>query len=100
MPERPYLLSPVDSFHRLKVTSAFLFPCTNLHGHVQALFISLYKNFLNVLMERLPEASKVATLQGLKSIHADPMSFDPEESSAMEVDDENGKSKRFLFCPQ
>ncbi|XP_050368577.1 nuclear cap-binding protein subunit 1 [Argentina anserina] len=59
----------------------------------EALFFSLYKNFLNVLMERLPEASKVATLQGLKSIYADSLSVDLEESSAMEVDDENGKSK-------
>ncbi|XP_004291754.1 PREDICTED: nuclear cap-binding protein subunit 1 [Fragaria vesca subsp. vesca] len=62
----------------------------------EALFISLYKNFLNVFMERLPEASKVATLQGLKSSHADSMSVDLEESSAMEVDNENGKSKSQL----
>lgn len=48
-------------------------------------------------MERLPDASKVVTLQGLKSIHADSMSVDLEESSAMEVDDENGRSKRFLI---
>ncbi|KAK9939544.1 hypothetical protein M0R45_016236 [Rubus argutus] len=62
----------------------------------EILFISLYKNFLNVLMERLPDASKVVTLQGLKSIHADSMSVDLEESSAMEVDDENGRSKSQL----
>lgn len=48
-------------------------------------------------MERLPDASKVVTLQGLKSIHVDSMSVDLEESSAMEVDDENGRSKRFLI---
>lgn len=65
---------------------------------MQALFLSLYKNFLNVLTERLPSASKCVTLQGLKSIHADSMAVDVEESSAMEVDDENGRpKKRYLF---
>lgn len=60
----------------------------------EALFLSLYKNFLNVLTERLPSASKCVTLQGLKSIHADSMVVDVEESSAMEVDDENGRPKK------
>ncbi|BFG30066.1 hypothetical protein CerSpe_163400 [Prunus speciosa] len=60
----------------------------------EALFLSLYKNFLNVLTERLPSASKCVTLQGLKSIHADSMAIDVEESSAMEVDDENGRPKK------
>lgn len=85
------------SFLRLIEIPVCLFPCNNHDWHVQTLFISLYKNFLNVLMERLPDASKVVTLQGLKSIHADSMSVDLEESSAMEVDDENGRSKRFLI---
>ncbi|KAL5764671.1 hypothetical protein ACOSQ2_017265 [Xanthoceras sorbifolium] len=62
-------------------------------GENEALFLSLYKNFSNVLMERLPDASRAGTLHGLKSIHVDEMTIDLEESSAMELDDENGKPK-------
>ncbi|GAV75425.1 MIF4G domain-containing protein/MIF4G_like domain-containing protein/MIF4G_like_2 domain-containing protein [Cephalotus follicularis] len=57
-----------------------------------ALFLSLYKNFTNVLMERLPDASRAGTLWALKSIHANAMVVDLEES-VMEVDNENGKPK-------
>lgn len=46
-------------------------------------------------MERLPEASRVGTLQELKSSSADAMAVDLEELSTMEVDDENGRPKRF-----
>ncbi|WCJ36842.1 Nuclear cap-binding protein subunit 1 [Euphorbia peplus] len=60
----------------------------------EALFLSLYKNFSNVLMERLPDASKVQTLQGLKSIQADEMAVDVDESSEMDVDNENGAVKK------
>ncbi|KAM1149656.1 hypothetical protein ACFX2B_029915 [Malus domestica] len=60
----------------------------------EALFFSMYKSFLNVLTERLPEASKCVTLQGLKGIHADSMPIDLEESSAMDVDNENGIPKK------
>ncbi|KAF5730839.1 ARM repeat superfamily protein isoform 1 [Tripterygium wilfordii] len=60
----------------------------------KALFLSLFKSFSNVLMERLPDASKVGTLQALKSIHSDEMAVDLEESSAMEVENENGMSKK------
>ncbi|KAM1256036.1 hypothetical protein ACFX2G_030796 [Malus domestica] len=60
----------------------------------EALFFSMYKSFLNVLTERLPEASKCVTLQGLKGIHADSMAIDLEESSAMDVDNENGIPKK------
>lgn len=59
----------------------------------KALFLSLYKNFSNVLMERLPDHSRAGTLRELKSIHADSMAVDLEESSAMEVDNENGRQK-------
>ncbi|KAK1556319.1 hypothetical protein Q3G72_002673 [Acer saccharum] len=62
-------------------------------GENEALFLSLYKNFSNVLMERLPDASQAGTLRGLKPIHVDEMTIDLEESSAMELDDENGKPK-------
>ncbi|GMI84148.1 ABA HYPERSENSITIVE 1, ENSALADA, CAP-BINDING PROTEIN 80 [Hibiscus trionum] len=56
----------------------------------EVLFLSLYKNFSTVLMERLPDD---ATLQSLKS-HGDSMAVDLEESPAMEVDDENGIPKK------
>ncbi|XP_028761163.1 nuclear cap-binding protein subunit 1 [Neltuma alba] len=55
----------------------------------EALFLSLYKSFSNVLMERLPEASAARTLNELKSMHVDEMAVDPEEKSAMDLDNEN-----------
>ncbi|KAL4325107.1 hypothetical protein GQ457_11G018930 [Hibiscus cannabinus] len=60
----------------------------------EVLFLSLYKNFSTVLMERLPDASTDATLQSLKSVHGDSMAVDLEESSTMEVDDENEMPKK------
>ncbi|KAK8520582.1 hypothetical protein V6N13_030975 [Hibiscus sabdariffa] len=60
----------------------------------EVLFLSLYKNFSTVLMERLPDASSDATLQSLKSVHGDSMAVDLEEPSTMEVDDENGMPKK------
>ncbi|XP_038992941.1 nuclear cap-binding protein subunit 1-like isoform X2 [Hibiscus syriacus] len=60
----------------------------------EVLFLSLYKNFCTVLMEHLPDASSDVTLQSLKSIHGDSMAVDLEESSTMEVDDENGIPKK------
>lgn len=60
----------------------------------EALFLSLYKNFSNVLMERLPEASIAGTLRELKSIQADSMAVDLEESSTMEVDNENERQQK------
>ena len=65
--------------------------------HVQALFLSLYKNFSNVLMERLPDPSRARTLRELKSIQADEMTVDLDESSVMEVDNESRRpNKRSL----
>ncbi|KAF3454275.1 hypothetical protein FNV43_RR04722 [Rhamnella rubrinervis] len=61
----------------------------------EALFLSLYKNFSTVLMERLPDASRAGTFQELKSIYsADSMAVDVEESTEMEVDNENGRPKK------
>ncbi|XP_050236758.1 nuclear cap-binding protein subunit 1 isoform X2 [Mercurialis annua] len=60
----------------------------------EALFLSLYKNFSNVLMERLPEASKIETLHDLKSTQADEMAVDPDESSEMDMDNDNGRPKK------
>ena len=45
-------------------------------------------------MERLPEASKVRTIQDLKSIASDSMAVDLEEPATMEVDEENGVQKK------
>ncbi|KAH9741532.1 nuclear cap-binding protein subunit 1 [Citrus sinensis] len=60
----------------------------------EALYLSLYRNFSNVLMERLPDASRAGTLQDLKSTHADAMAVDLEEPSAMELDNEDGRPKK------
>ncbi|KAJ8751223.1 hypothetical protein K2173_016404 [Erythroxylum novogranatense] len=61
---------------------------------IVALFFSLYKNFSRVLIERLPDASKAQSLSGLKSTQTDEMAVDHEESSAMEVDNENERTKK------
>lgn len=62
---------------------------------MQALILSLYKNFLRVLMERLPDVSIEGKLQ---SGHSDAMAIDVEDASAMEVEKENGKPvKRFVW---
>ncbi|KAJ0084473.1 hypothetical protein Patl1_29476 [Pistacia atlantica] len=59
----------------------------------EALFLSLYKSFSTVLSERLPDASRAGTLRELKSVPADAMAVDPEESSAMDLDNENRRPK-------
>ncbi|XP_044482612.1 nuclear cap-binding protein subunit 1-like isoform X2 [Mangifera indica] len=59
----------------------------------EALFLSLYKSFSSVLSERLPDTSSAGTLRELKSVPADAMAVDAEESSAMDLDDENGRPK-------
>uniref|UniRef100_A0A5B7BA70 Nuclear cap-binding protein subunit 1 n=1 Tax=Davidia involucrata TaxID=16924 RepID=A0A5B7BA70_DAVIN len=58
----------------------------------EALFLSLYKNFSNVLMERLNDASKDGTLR--QSSQADEMAIDLEDSSTMELDKENERSQK------
>ncbi|CAL1409673.1 unnamed protein product [Linum trigynum] len=60
----------------------------------EELFLALYKNFSNVLKERLPDASKAQTLRDLKSTQADEMAVDTDQPSTMEVDDENGGAKK------
>ncbi|KAJ6670767.1 CAP BINDING PROTEIN [Salix viminalis] len=60
----------------------------------EALFLSLYKNFSNVLMERLPDPSRAQTLRELKSIQADEMTVDLDESSVMEVDNESRRPNK------
>lgn len=56
---------------------------------IEALILSLYKNFLRVLMERLPDVSIEGKLQ---PGHSDAMAIDLEDASAMEGEKESGKS--------
>ncbi|XP_024966280.1 nuclear cap-binding protein subunit 1 isoform X2 [Cynara cardunculus var. scolymus] len=58
----------------------------------EALFLSLYKNFSNVLMERLHETFGEKTLEPTGDSEA--MVVDEEDTPAMETDKENGSSKR------
>jgi nuclear cap-binding protein subunit 1 len=50
-------------------------------------------------MERLPEASIAGTLRELKSIQVDSMAVDLEESSTMEVDNENERQQKRFSPP-
>ncbi|KVI10259.1 Armadillo-type fold [Cynara cardunculus var. scolymus] len=61
----------------------------------EALFLSLYKNFSNVLMERLHETFGEKTLEPTGDSEA--MVVDEEDTPAMETDKENGSSKRYHF---
>ncbi|KAI3769012.1 hypothetical protein L6452_00108 [Arctium lappa] len=58
----------------------------------EALFLSLYKNFSSVLMDRLHETFGEKTLEPTGDSEA--MAVDEEDTSAMEMDKENGSSKR------
>ncbi|KAI3975642.1 hypothetical protein MKX01_023068 [Papaver californicum] len=58
----------------------------------EALFISLYKRFSDVLAERLPLASPDGTIRTLRG-QTDTMVVDSEEPSEMKMD-ENGKSQK------
>ncbi|KAK6923524.1 hypothetical protein RJ641_011828 [Dillenia turbinata] len=57
-------------------------------GENEVLFLTLYKCFSNVLLERLPEASKDGKLRGIQSVQTDAMAVDREDSAAMDVDNE------------
>nr|CAD1833320.1 unnamed protein product [Ananas comosus var. bracteatus] len=56
----------------------------------KALFISLYKSFVNVLTERLPPVSPEGELPDLRAGNVSSMTIDLEESATMDVDNENG----------
>ncbi|CDP13572.1 unnamed protein product [Coffea canephora] len=58
----------------------------------EALFLSLYKSFSNVLAEPLCEAFKDGNV--MPGDQADEMAIDLESSSAMELDKENGRPKK------
>ncbi|GAB2281271.1 Nucleic acid dioxygenase ALKBH1 [Dionaea muscipula] len=59
----------------------------------QALFLSLYKNFSNVLADRLPEVSGIGALRSLLSDQTDVMAIDTDDVSTMEVDKEKASSE-------
>ncbi|KAG9136557.1 hypothetical protein Leryth_014406 [Lithospermum erythrorhizon] len=58
----------------------------------EALFLALYKSFSNVLAEPLHDACVDGILQS--SEKGDEMAIDPDDSSAMDLDTENGGSKK------
>ncbi|CAL5402505.1 unnamed protein product [Camellia sinensis] len=58
----------------------------------EALFLSLFKNFSTVMMERIHDAFRDGTMR--QSHQAEEMAIDLEDSSAMELDKENGKPKK------
>nr|ACN43588.1 nuclear cap-binding protein [Solanum tuberosum] len=59
---------------------------------IEALFLSLYKSFLTALAEPLHDASRDGTLR--PSGHADDMTIDLEDSSAMELDKDDEQPKK------
>lgn len=59
---------------------------------IEALFLSLYKSFLTALAEPLHDASRDGTLR--PSGHADDMTIDLEDSSVMELDKDDERSKK------
>lgn len=56
----------------------------------EVLFISLYKNLADVLMERLRHVSPDGEVLGLQSDSMNAMALDADERSAMDVEKENG----------
>ncbi|ONK68418.1 uncharacterized protein A4U43_C05F11300 [Asparagus officinalis] len=58
----------------------------------KALFLSVYKNFGDVLKERLPPVSADGKIPNLKAGNVQSMVVDSEETPAMDVDHENGKN--------
>ncbi|KAL2929091.1 Nuclear cap-binding protein subunit 1 [Bienertia sinuspersici] len=59
-------------------------------GENESLFLSMYKNFSSVLLDRLPEGSAIGTWRSLHSTQADTMMLDSDEPSGMDVDHEKG----------
>lgn len=60
----------------------------------KALFMSLYKNFSNVLMERLDDTFGEKALEA-SGDHHEAMAVDDEDNPSMDMDKENGNSKRY-----
>jgi len=84
----------------LKVLFLIVFPSIGAYLFTQALFLLLFKSFSNVLTNRLPKGSGARTLREWKSTQVEEMAVDPEESSTMELDNENQiPQNRFRVCP-
>lgn len=65
---------------------------------MQALFVSLYKRFADVLTERLSHVSPDGEALGLQSGSTDAMAVDADEPSAMDAEKENGRHDiRWIF---
>lgn len=64
---------------------------------MQALFLSLFKNFSTVMTERLDDAFRDGALQ--QPSQADEMAIDLEDTSAMELDKENAKPEKRSSSP-
>ncbi|GAB2234373.1 hypothetical protein Drorol1_Dr00003623 [Drosera rotundifolia] len=58
----------------------------------RVLFLSLYKNFSDVLADRLPETSGVGAFRSMQSDRTDAMAIDTDGVSTMEVDQEKSSS--------
>ncbi|KAL9253827.1 Nuclear cap-binding protein subunit 1-like protein, partial [Drosera capensis] len=58
----------------------------------RVLFLSLYKNFSDVLADRLPETSGIGAFRSLQSDQTDVMAIDTDDVSTMEVDHEKSSS--------
>lgn len=58
----------------------------------QALFLTLFKNFSTVLMERLDDAFE--DRKSVQSSHGDDMAIDLEETPAMDLDKGNGRPQK------
>ncbi|KAJ4965426.1 hypothetical protein NE237_017275 [Protea cynaroides] len=67
---------------------------TRALGENEALFVSLYKSFSNVLMERLHHASLDEKKGVVWSDQIETRAVDSEEPSAMEVEQENGRPEK------
>lgn len=59
-------------------------------GENEALFLSLYKNFSIVLLDRLPKGSAIGTSRSLRASLIDTMTVDSDEPSVMDIDQEKG----------
>lgn len=87
-----HIYSLVEKFIRVRLSPN----CEVVIGHLQALFIIMYKSFSDVLSEPLRETEGSVHQSG--EAEADEMAIEHEDTSAMELDNEGGSLlKRFLL---
>jgi len=77
---------------------AVLVESNQLHVTMQVLFLSLYKNFSSVLLDRLPECTEIGASSTFQSSEADAMTMYCEELSVMEVDKEKEAARLCIFA--